>query len=371
MRLSEFLRTSQQAIIAYSMDYAAKIPALSGSKVSLEILRDHLPLILDEIARDLEQPQTRAESVLKSRGLGLLPSDTTAAQLHGKSRAVSGLTIEQLVAEFRVLRSSVLRQWSDACTPDEFTSEDTMRFNEAIDQAVAESVAFFNAEVEHWRALLLGVVGHDLRGPLNGVLLTSEVLMREAKNTPFATRVEAIVRSGKRMGALLDSLLEYNKASLGTGMVLHLAPGDLVNACREELSLLRASLPDREITFTCPEECDLNVDFSRIREALANLVFNAAQHGVAGCAIDVKLEQSSGEVHLSVTNAAETIEPFTLQGLFEPLRQRALHRSGAQTRNLGLGLFIVRAIARAHGGDATAEMLDDGHVRFTVSIPRE
>lgn len=244
-----------------------------------------------------------------------------------------------------------------------------MRFNEAVDQAVAESVAFFHAEVEHWRALLLGVVGHDLRGPLNAVLLTSEVLMHQAAHTSFSPYAESIARSAKRMGALLDSLLEYNKASLGMGMVLHRADGDLVKACEDELSLARASLPDREITFRSPAACHLDLDVSRVREALANLVFNAAQHGVPGSPIGVAVDQGPDKVYVSVTNASDPIDPTTLQGLFEPLRQRRSERPGRQSRNLGLGLFIVRTIARAHGGDATAEMLD-GHLRFTISLPR-
>jgi signal transduction histidine kinase len=368
MRLSEFLDSSRVAIVTCSVEFARQIPALSGSMATLEILKDHLPIILDEIARDLERPQSRSESILKSQGLGLLPNRSTAAQLHGKSRAVSGLTIEQLVAEFRVLRSSVLRLWTEACPTGEFTSEDTMRFNEAIDQAVAESVAFFNAEVEHWRALLLGVVGHDLRGPLNAVLLTSELLMREAGNAPFGRRAEAIALSARRMATLLDSLLEYNKASLGASMVLHRTPGDLVDACEEEISLLRTSLPGREITFRSAQACPMNVDLSRIREALANLVYNAAQHGIPGSLIEVALEQGAGEVHLSVTNASDPIDPLVLQGLFEPLRQRTAH-TGQESRNLGLGLFIVRVIARAHGGDAVAEMLN-GNVRFTVRMPK-
>lgn len=172
------------------MEFAARIPALSGSNITLEILRDHLPLILEDIAEDLRRPQTRDESILKSQGHGAQLGGETAAQRHGKFRAVSGLSVNELVAEFRVLRAAVLRLWSESCAPNEFTAEDVMRFNEAIDQAVAESVAFFHAEVEHWRALLLGVVGHDLRGPLNGVLLAAEVLTLEARQTPYVVHAE-------------------------------------------------------------------------------------------------------------------------------------------------------------------------------------
>src|SRR3712207_6746219 len=102
MRLSDFLRASQDAIVANSVEFARSIPSLSGSTMTLEILRDHLPVILDEIAADLDQPQTRAESILKSQGLGPQPAAASAAQMHGKLRAVSGLTVDQLVAEFRV-----------------------------------------------------------------------------------------------------------------------------------------------------------------------------------------------------------------------------------------------------------------------------
>jgi signal transduction histidine kinase len=293
----------------------------------------------------------------------------TAAQLHGQVRAASGLTIEQLVAEYRVLRSSVLRMWSEASTPDEFAAQDTMRFNEAVDQAVAESVAFFSAEIEQWHAVLLGVVGHDLRGPLNAVLLTSEVLMREVADTPLATYVESIGRSGRRIGTLLDSLLEYNKASLGTEMVLHRTPGDVVEALHDELALLRTSLPGREISFRAPARCQADLDFSRVREALANLVYNAAQHGLPGSPIEVVLEQAPGKIILAVANEAEAMASTTLQRLFEPpLGRRMLEGSRRETRNLGLGLFIVRTIARAHGGDAGAHMRDR-KVTFEMTLP--
>lgn len=368
MRLSEFLGSSRDAIVAYSVEFAGRIPSLSGSRISLDILRDHLTRVLDEIALDLEQPQTSEESMRKSRGRAPRAPAATAAQLHGQFRAVSGLTIEQLVAEYRVLRSSVLRMWSEASTPDEFTAQDTMRFHEAIDQAVAESVTFFSAEIEHWRALLLGVVGHDLRGPLNAVLLTSEVLMHEVAGTPLATYAESITRSGRRIGTLLDSLLEYNTASLGTGMVLHRTPGDLVEALRDEIALLRTSLPGREIRLSSPAHCQADLDFSRVREALANLVYNAAQHGLPGSPIDVALEQAPGKVLLAVANEAEPMDPATLQGLFEPLPRRTFEGSRRETRNLGLGLFIVRTIARAHGGDASAHMRDR-KVTFEMTLP--
>lgn len=87
------------------------------------------------------------------------------------------------MAEYRVMRASVMNLWlSGAGNSDPDAAQDIIRFNEAIDEAVAESVAFFTAEVDRWRHVFLGALGHDLRGPLNAILLTSELLARMSKD---------------------------------------------------------------------------------------------------------------------------------------------------------------------------------------------
>jgi signal transduction histidine kinase len=91
-------------------------------------------------------------------------------------RARSGFDINQLVAEYRALRASVLRLWLDANPLEADGVEDIIRFNEAIDQAIAESVSHFNDQVEQARNLLLGILGHDMRNPLNNMLMTAHHL---------------------------------------------------------------------------------------------------------------------------------------------------------------------------------------------------
>ena len=88
-------------------------------------------------------------------------------------RARSGFDINQLAAEYRALRASVLHLWMEACKPDEISLDDIVRFNEAIDQAIAESIGFYSAQVNQARNLLLGMLGHDLRSPLNTILMTA------------------------------------------------------------------------------------------------------------------------------------------------------------------------------------------------------
>lgn len=93
-------------------------------------------------------------------------------------RARGGFNINQLVAEYRALRASVLRLWIDECQPAAPDLDEVMRFNEAIDQAVAESVDFFHSEVEQARDLLLGMVGHDMRSPLQTIQTTASYIWR-------------------------------------------------------------------------------------------------------------------------------------------------------------------------------------------------
>ena len=100
----------------------------------------------------------------------------TAAQAHAVLRARGGFDINQLVGEYRALRASVLRRWTDVTPFDQQEREDVIRFNEAIDQAVAESVGHFHAQMEQARNLLLGMLGHDMRSPLNTILTTASYL---------------------------------------------------------------------------------------------------------------------------------------------------------------------------------------------------
>ena len=186
--------------------------------------------------------------------------------------AVRGFTIQQLLVEYRALRASVLLLWSVPQRDADQAMEDVGRFNEAIDQAIAESVDYFSREVDRWWAIFLGVLGHDLRGPLNAVLMTSRVLSALSTGTPNREHVERLMRSGQRMKQLLDDLLDYSRTALDVGIPVSLTPGDLEAPCREEIELLRVALPDVTIDFAASGTAKGNWDTSRIRQVVSNLV---------------------------------------------------------------------------------------------------
>ena len=154
MRLPDFIESSLQEILSEWVAFASSLVPPT-ERIDTLALRDHAPQILMAIAADLRQPQTPTEQSAKSRGLSAATQDAlhTAAQVHGALRARYGFTMTQHVSEFRALRASVLRLWMQAHgTPTDITAvDDVMRFHEAIDQTIVESVDFFSRELTQER----------------------------------------------------------------------------------------------------------------------------------------------------------------------------------------------------------------------------
>lgn len=165
MKLSKFIRSNLEVILQDWENFAATMePLRDADKTEL---RDHAALVLKVIATDLETAQDEQESIAKSRGLAPQGTEDTAAENHAAHRVSAGLNGDQVMAEFRALRSSVLRLWAKhtgIATPEDI--QDMIRFNEAIDQAQTESMARYTRMLREAQHLFLAILGHDVRTPL-------------------------------------------------------------------------------------------------------------------------------------------------------------------------------------------------------------
>ncbi|WP_447939027.1 sensor histidine kinase [Pseudoxanthomonas mexicana] len=370
MRLADFIQTHTQRILDDAVEFAVT-QAPRGAQLNVKRLRNDIPHILGEIVADLRTPQSPVQQ--REKSLGRAPAHAgpeSAASSHGRSRADDGFGVNQMIAEYRALRASVLRLWAadEALIAD--AVDDMIRFNEAIDQAVAESLVEFSRTVESWRNVFLGALGHDLRGPLTAVVGTAEFLMDSVKDTPHARPAERILNGGLQLSRLVDGLLDYSKSRLGAGMTLHRAPCDLATAVTEEVELLRATLPDVAITLQVAGHTHGPFDDTRIREAVHNLVTNAAKYGEPHEEIRVSLTGEDDRVRLAVSNAGAPLAADALNALFDPLRRGSSAANKGEHSSLGLGLFIVREIARAHGGEVAARV-DGGSTTFVMTLPTE
>jgi signal transduction histidine kinase len=335
-------------------------------------LRDHAPKILEAVAKDLATSQTREAQSEKSKGRApkVTGAPETAAQTHAVLRARSGFDINQLVAEYRALRASVLRLWIEASPLDEPGVEDVIRFNEAIDQAVAESVGHFHAQVERARNLLLGMLGHDMRSPLDTILTTASYLTSLNAGQQVSLAAARLIRSGASMQALLDDLVDFNRTTLGVGLKVVPSDIDLAAVVADELEQLRGAHANRRIELAATGNNRGRWDGARLQQLLRNLVSNAIKYGSPDTPIRVAIRGEQAEVRLEVTNSGPTIDPSAFSQIFDPLRRGAAQGDRDDARGgLGLGLFIVREIAEAHGGEV--EVLSEaGETTFAVRLPR-
>ncbi len=364
MRLAEFLEHDSEAILIEWESFARTLlPAATG--MADLALRDHAPQILQAISQDLRTAQSSAEQHAKAQGLSLVEAPpATAAEVHAVLRARSGFSIAQLVAEYRALRGSVLRLWIDAAHYDRYAFEDMLRFNEAIDQAVAESVMHFHREVEASRNLLLSMLGHDMRSPLTTLLMTADVLQMLDAGPQVAAAARRLARSGHSLKALVDDLLDFSRTRLGFGLSVQPVPTQLAAIVTDELEQLRGAYPDRAIELTVSAEEHGEWDGARVQQLLRNLVSNALRYGAAAEPVRVLVQGDATNVFLAVTNKGRNIEPSARTEMF-----KALKRGSEQGDGMGLGLYIVSAIAEAHGGDVGFSS-DGGETVFKVRLPR-
>jgi signal transduction histidine kinase len=369
VRLADFILRDMQAIVLQWERFASTRGA--GPSMGQLELRDHVEGILRAVAKDLSTSQTPEAQISKSMGLAPAPAVETAAQTHGLMRARSGFDINEMASEYRALRASVLRLWTAACQPAPPNLEDMIRFNEAIDQALAESVSFFSDKVNEARNLLLGTLGHDMRTPLQAILMTATYLGQLNAGEDVSEAAARLISSGARMQGLLDELVEFNRHNLGTGLRVSPTNVDVAKLFADELQELRAAYPGHDFLLQVTGDTEGNWDGPSLQRLLGNLVVNAVKYGATDAPIRVVIAGDDAErIRFEVRNIGPAIEQSTLQRYFEPL-QRGEHHEHKYDPNagLGLGLYITREIAKANGGRIEARV-DGMEIVFSVFLPR-
>jgi signal transduction histidine kinase len=371
MRLAYFITQNLEAIVHKWEAFAsAQLPA--AAEMDSLSLRDHAEEILRAIAADLETYQSREAQIAKSLGqkASIVGAPNTAAQTHAILRAKSGFDINQLAAEYRALRASVLRLWTDAHPQVADKVQQIMRFNEAVDEALAESVGYFHVQVEQARNLLLGVLGHDLRSPLHSIQMTAQYLTQLNAGDEVSDAAARLIRGGVRMQALLDDLRDYNRTKFGMGINIRSTALNAALVFTDELDLLRAAYPKRRLELEIAGDTQGVWDGMRLRQVLSNLIENAIKYGQEQTTIHVVVKGDGSELVLEVRNHGLAIEPSELRSIFDPLRRSLAQKDTAESRDsLGLGLYIVRQIVEAHGGQITAQSAA-GSTVFTVRLPQ-
>jgi len=220
-------------------------------------------------------------------------------------------------------------------------------------------------EQERSRELFLATLGHDLRNPLNTIVVSLAHLKRRVP-PPLAGATNRMEASAQRMARMIEQLLDFTRARLGGGIPMVLAPGDLREICRAAVDELQIQHPNR-IRLTVDGDFHGLWDADRLAQVVANLLGNAFDHGDPEGIVSIELAREDGAARLAVRNQGKPVPEETREEVFEPFR-RSRDRTGRARRGLGLGLFISREIARAHGG-AIDLASGEGETTVTVRLP--
>jgi signal transduction histidine kinase len=373
MRIDRFISEHLEEVLAEWEAFARTLgPATDG--MSGLALRDHAKEILQAVALDIKARQNAQQQQEKSQGLVPDTAEKSAASIHGALRQASEFSLIQLSSEFRALRATVLRLWLPQVkqiTAD--TVYDMIRFNEAIDQALAESVVTFSARAEHAREIFLAILGHDLRAPLSTMALSGQLLSRAEVPTAEVSEIGArIRRSSRLMSSMVNDLLGYTRTQLGSGMPIAREETDIKRICESAIEDASATHPANQFDLRVVGEVAGCFDNVRLHQLFANLLINGAQYGDKERPITVTARGEADAITVDVTNFGPAIPEASLQSIFRPLVQLA-NEDTDDTRpktSLGLGLFVAREIAIAHGGEIAVTSDESKGTTFTVRLPR-
>lgn len=374
MKLSRFISHHLEDILIEWEAFARTLQPSSGN-MSAEELRDHGKQILEHISREIDSEQSPKQQEKKSRGLAPDADNTdTPAGIHGTVRQESGFTMLQLIAEYRAMRACVLKLWMPEIKEiTEASSQDMLRFNEAIDQALAESAVTFSEHAARTRDTFLAILGHDLRSPLATMTMAGAYLTRPEVSAEGSTQVGTRVKqSAATMTAMVNDLLEYARKQLGGKMPITCQLADMKQICQAAVDDASAAHPDCKFEMLTSGELLDDFDSARLQQVFSNLLSNAAQYRGKDRLVTISAQGNHDAVTVKVINRGPVIKPEALKAIFAPLVQLPNdgNQDGRPSTSLGLGLYISREITEAHGGTINVESGEASGTIFTVRLPR-
>ena len=393
MRLAEFILANVEPILAEWEVFARGIwpKTLEQAAIDPSRLRDDAKEMLHTIVRDMASPQTVRQQSDKSRGVGHAGAASVAvnrvSSLHGSDRFTEGFDLPAVMAEYRALRASVLRLWTESePNSDSHDLIDLTRFNEAIDQSLTESVRVYTAQVlskeqsarqeaesaNRAKDIFLATLSHEMRGPLNAIVGWTNILRAEGHTEGhIAEGLDVIERNTKMQVQLIQDVLDVSGIVSGK-MRLEIRNCDFREPINAAVDAVRPAAQVRGINIDVqlePEANEAFCDSARFQQIVWNLVSNAVKFTPKNGRVRVTLTREGSSSTLTVSDNGQGISPNQLPYVFDRFQQVD---SGTRRRfgGLGLGLSIVKHLVEMHGG--TVEAHSDGEdqgATFIVRIP--
>jgi signal transduction histidine kinase len=276
--------------------------------------------------------------------------DATNKNLRGERAHSDTLIVDQREANEQMVRATVRAQ--------------ELALEADIAKARAEKSELELRSVGEFREMFVGILGHDLRNPLNSIVLAAALLVRRGRlDDDDAESVARIIRGSHRINRMIAQTLDLTRARLGGGLPIEVEPTDLREVFRNVVDQFDATIQlavEGDVTGTW--------DADRLTEVLSNLVGNAIAYAAPETVVAVKAHADGANVVVEISNQGDPIPADVLPFIFEPFR-RAQQGAKSATGNLGLGLYIAHQIVLSHGGTLDAHSAG-GTTTFVMRLPR-
>lgn len=352
--VSDFLRAEVATIATEWVALACeRLPVLQ--KLERGALIDHLPEFLIGLAAWID-----GDEELGRTGF------TALVEGHALQRLGHGIPLSTVSSEYQLLRTVIITKLL-VIEGSEQNRRLLIRFHEGVDFATAQAIHAFADRRDNLRERFISILGHDLRNPLNAILLGASAINSARCSQPKHETIAATVqRSALRMQRMIGDVMDFAHAHLGDGIPVVPVRCDLGMITREALNELIAGNPDRDLAIETRGDLAGYWDHDRVLQAMSNLIANAIQHGTDPIRIEVLEGADKLAVTTRVTNGG-TIPADLVDQLFVPFGPRRAAES--RRAGLGLGLFIVQQIALGHGATCAIRSAD-GQTMFEIVWPR-
>jgi signal transduction histidine kinase len=237
-------------------------------------------------------------------------------------------------------------------------------------QQEAEALAAETRQLAEFERRLIGIVSHDLRNPLSAISLTASAMARQGVSERHQRGLQRILLSAERATRMIHDLLDFTRARQGSGLAIHRTASDLHAVVSAIVDEVRDTRPDRTIELSQRGQGTGQWDKDRLEQVVSNLLINALQYSPEGTPVRVETREEDGAMVLEVHNAGAPIPAELLPRIFEPMERGATPAEQAGS-NIGLGLYIVRHLALAHGGTVSVQSTEADGTTFTVRLPRQ
>jgi two-component system, sensor histidine kinase and response regulator len=240
------------------------------------------------------------------------------------------------------------------------------------DRAIRSRMAA-SERVQGFKDDLVALIAHDLRNPLTGIQGNLDLLQHltaAPEYGPLTARVEKAIASTRELGAILDGLLEVRLLE-EERLPLKVEPTPAGDIIREAIGSLEGAAAAKSVSLSVGEAGSAVVGLDRrlVRRALENLLSNAIRHTPPGTTIDVRALESQDGFRFEVADRGEGVPDGLKQELFQKFGASTAE-SGDRRRGYGLGLYLVRLVAEAHGGNVTIADRPGGGAVFALTLPR-